>query len=45
MSIGLACLPRPVTAEQLLGAADEAMYVAKRAGGSGVSHAVPRTGE
>jgi diguanylate cyclase (GGDEF)-like protein len=35
-SIGLACLPDPRSGEQLVAAADEAMYRAKRAGGSDV---------
>ena len=37
MSIGLCWLPRPATAEEMLHAADEAMYTAKRAGGSALA--------
>ena len=36
-SIGLSCLPDPSSGEQLVAAADEAMYEAKRGGGSDVA--------
>ena len=41
MSIGLACLQRPASVEQVLQAADDAMYAAKRSGGSAVVSATP----
>ena len=43
MSIGLAWIPRPVSADDLVHAADQAMYSAKRSGGAAIVRAIGRT--
>jgi diguanylate cyclase (GGDEF)-like protein len=43
MSIGLAWMPPPATLDDLIHAADQAMYAAKRAGGSRVVRSVGRS--